>query len=126
MAPKKTRSTTKKEKELEIVVTQLVQRLENISKAKVQETSQERLWVEIKKWAYRQENDTRGSEIKRYYYYEPYESSSHRKLQGYKIYHFKVHHQPISQWEFLLPKPIEILGEVIYKLKGLSNKGEPV
>ena len=36
MEPKKTKSTTSKEKELEIIVTPLVQRLQNISKAKVQ------------------------------------------------------------------------------------------
>ena len=52
MTPKKMRSATSKAKELETATTPLIQRLENISKAKVQETSWARLWEEIKKWAY--------------------------------------------------------------------------
>ena len=52
MEPKKTRSATNKAKEPETATTPLIQRVKNISKEKVQETSWSRLWEEIKKWAY--------------------------------------------------------------------------
>ena len=54
MTPKKTttRSATNKIKELETTTTPLVQRMHNLQKLKVIETSWEILWKEIKKWSY--------------------------------------------------------------------------
>ena len=52
MAPKRTRAASTKTQELESVETQLVKILRNIKNAKVQETSWEKYWVEIKEWAY--------------------------------------------------------------------------
>ena len=52
MAPKQTRSAAAKTKELESVETPLVRRLRNIKNKKVQETTWEKTWVEIKEWAY--------------------------------------------------------------------------
>ena len=52
MAPKQTKAMKYKLKELESAVSPLVRWLENIIKAKVQETSWARHWAEIKQWAY--------------------------------------------------------------------------
>ena len=48
MAPKQTRATAAKTKELESGETPLVRRLRNIKNTKVQETT----WEKIKEWAY--------------------------------------------------------------------------
>ena len=53
MTSRKTIATTTKAQELELIVTRLVKRLENIKKEKVLETSWARLQEEIKKWAYK-------------------------------------------------------------------------
>ena len=55
MTPKKTttRFTTSKMKYLEKTTTPLVQRLHNVCKEKIIETSWARLWKEIKKWSYK-------------------------------------------------------------------------
>ena len=52
MAPKQTRAAAAKSKELQSVETPLMRRLRNIKNAKVQETSWEKTWVEIKELAY--------------------------------------------------------------------------
>ena len=52
MAPKQTRATKAKIKELESVVSPLVKRLKNIKNAKVQEILWGKYWTEIKEWAY--------------------------------------------------------------------------
>ena len=52
MALKQTRAAATKTKELQSVETRLMRRLRNIKNAKVQETSWEKTWAEIKEWAY--------------------------------------------------------------------------
>ena len=102
MAPKQTRAMAAKAKELESATTPLVKQLENIKKEKVLETSWERIWVEINKWAYEKKKMTEeGLKI------------NHSTMMNYMIAplmasfgetknYCQVHHQPIPQWEVLL------------------------
>ena len=60
MAPKQARAAAKT-KELQIVATPLMRRLRNIKNAKVQETSWEKTWAEIKEWAYVEKKPTQAT-----------------------------------------------------------------
>ena len=61
MAPKQTRAVAKA-KELQTTETPLMRRLKFIKNAKVQEGSWEKLWAEIKEWAYVNKRPTQVAE----------------------------------------------------------------
>ena len=60
MAPKQTKAA-EKTKELQTAETLLIRRLKNIKNAKVQETSWEKTWAEIKEWAYVDKKPTQAA-----------------------------------------------------------------
>ena len=62
MAPKQTRATAAKTKELQFAETPLMRRLRNIKNAKVQETSWSKTWAKIKEWAYQDKKITLEAE----------------------------------------------------------------
>ena len=126
MAPKQTKAAAKT-KELQIVETPLMRRLRNIKNPKVQETSWEKTWAEIKEWAYVNKKPTPTAE-----------KINHSTIMNYMNTPFMVSFGGtkettvkfiISRYHngrFYFDKPIEISSEVIYKLTGLSNQGDPV
>ena len=126
MALKQTRAAAKA-KELQTVETPLVIRLRNIKNAKVQEGSWEKLWAEIKEWDYIDKKPTPGA----------------KKIQHNSIVNYvnallmssfggtkETTVNFIISWyhngRFYFDQLVDISGEVIYKLTGLSNKGDPV
>ena len=127
MAPKKTRFVAAKTKELQSVETPLMRILRNIKNAKVQETSWVKTWAEIKEWAYMDNKIT--PEV---------EKLSHNTIMSYMNTPFMASSggteettmKFIISWyhigKFYFDRPIEISSEVIYKLTGLSNQGDPV
>ena len=62
MAPKQTRATTAKTKELQSTETPLMRILRNVKNAKVEETSWEKTREEIKEWAYVDKKMTQEAE----------------------------------------------------------------
>ena len=127
MAPKQTRAVATKTKELEFVETPLVRRLRNIKNTKVQETSWAKIWEEIKKWAYIDKKMTQEAEkiscgTIMSYMNTPFMTS----FRGTKETTVKFIISWYQNGKFYFDRPVEIFGEVIYKLTGLSNQGEPV
>ena len=127
MAPKQTRAAAVKTKELEYFKTPLVRRLKNIKNAKVQETTWEKTWEEIKEWAYvdkrmTQEVEKISCSTIMSYMNTPFMASFGRtKETAVKLIISRYH-----SGKFYFDKPVEIFGEVIYKLIGFSNQGDPV
>ena len=127
MAPKKARDTTVKTKELQSAETPLMRRLRNIKNAKVQETSWEKTWAEIKEWAYVDKKPTQEAEkanrssIMNYMNTPFMASFGGKKETTVKFIIIQYHND-----RFYFNSPIKISGEVIYKLTGLSNQGDPV
>ena len=131
MAPKKltatTRSASNKLKQLENDITPLVERLHNICHAKVVETSWAIIWKEIKEWAY--ENGKLMEEAQKL---SASTILSYMNVPLMEI--FAGTKEIIAQFivsryhngKFYFNGPIEISGDMIYRLIGLSNKGEPV
>ena len=101
--------------------------LKNIKNAKVQEGSWEKLWAEIKEWAYIDKKPTPAAEKIQHssivnYVNAPLMAS----FGGTKETVVKF---VISQYQnglFYFDQPVDIFGEVISKLTGLSNKGDLV
>ena len=124
MAPKQTRALAK---ELQTAETPLVWRLKNIQNAKVQEGSWKKLWAEIKEWAYVDKKPTAATEkiqhstIVNYANAPLMASFGDTKETAIKF---------IISWyhngRFYFDQPVNISGEVISKLTGLSNKGDLV
>ena len=126
MAPKQTRDTTKT-KELQSAKTPLMRRLRNIKNAKVQDTSWEKTWAKIKEWAYVDKNPTPATEkinhsIIMNYMNTPFMAS----FKGAKEIAVKFIISRYHNSRFYLDRSVEISGEVICKLTGLSNQGDPV
>ena len=126
MAPKQTRATAKT-KELQSVETQLMRRLRNINNDKVQETSWEKTWVEIKEWAYVDKKPTQAvKKVNRSsimnYMNTPFMAS----FGGTQEMAVKFIISQYHNGRFYFDRPVEISGEVIYKLTGLSNQGDLV
>ena len=127
MAPKQARSAASITKELESTETPRVRRLRNIKSAKVQETSWENIWAEIKEWAYVDKKMT-----------QEVEKISHNTIMSYMNTPFMARFDRtketavkfiISRYhngKFYFDKPVEIFSEIIYKLTELSNQGDPV
>ena len=126
MAPKQTRASAKT-KELQTAETPLVRRLENIKNAKMQEGSWTKLWTKIKEWAYVNKKPTPAAEkiqhssIVNYVNAPLMASFVGTKETIVKFIIIRYHNG-----QFYFNRPVVISGEVIYKLIGLSNKGDPV
>ena len=126
MAPKQTRAATKT-KELQSAKTPLMRRLRNIKNVKVQETSWAKTWVEIKEWAYVDKKPTRAVEKINHstimnYMNTPFIASFGGKKETSVKFIISRYHND----RFYFDRPVEISGEVIYKLSSLSNQGDPV
>ena len=95
--------------------------------AKVQEGSWEKLWAEIKEWAYVDKKPTpaiekiQHSSIVSYVNAPLMASFGGTKETTVKFIISRYHND-----RFYFDKLADIYGEVIYKLTGLSNKGDPV
>ena len=104
-----------------------MRRLRNIKNAKVQETSWEKTWAEIKEWAYVDKKMTQEAE-----------KISHSTIMSYMNTPFMAIFGEMKETavkfiitryhngKFYFDRPVEISGEVIYKLTSLSNQGDPV
>ena len=126
MALKQTRASAKT-KELQTAETPLVRRLKNIKNAKVQEGSWKKLWAEIKEWAYIDKNPTPAAQKIQHstivnYVNAPLMAS----FGGTKETAVKFIISRYNNGRFYFDQPVDISGEVIYKLTGLSNKWDPV
>ena len=127
MAPKQTRAVASKTKELQSAETPLMRRLRNIKNAKVQETSWEKTWAEIKEWAYVDKKPTpvvekiNHSTIMNYMNTPFMESFGGTKETIVKFIITRYHNG-----RFYFDRPVEISVEVIYKLTSLSNQGGPI
>ena len=104
-----------------------MRRLRNIKNAKVQETSWEKTWAEIKEWAYVDKKPTQATEnvncssIMNYMNTPFMASFGGTKEMAVKFIISRYHNG-----RFYFNRLVEIFGEVIYKLTGLSNQGDPV
>ena len=126
MAPKYTRASTKG-KELQTVDTPLVHMLKNIKNSKVQEGSWKKLWTEMKEWAYVNKNPTQAAEKIKYstifnYVNAPLMAS----FGGTKETAVKFIISWYHNGQLYFDQLVDISGEVISKLIGLSNEGNPV
>ena len=106
----------------------LVKWLQNIKNTKVQEVSWAQHWVEIKTWAYQgksriteEVNKVNQSNIMNFM-----NAPLMASFAGTKdiIAQFIV--SRYQNGKFYFDKPVEISSDIIYRLTGLSNKGEPV
>ena len=126
MAPKQTRAAAKA-KEPHTVYTPLMRRFKFIKNAKVQESSWVKLWPEIKEWDYVDKNPTatvekiNHSTIVNYINAPLMASFGGTKETMVKFIISRYHNN-----KFYFDRPVKISGEVIYKLIGLSNQGDPV
>ena len=126
MAPKLTRAMAKA-KELQAEDTPLVQRLKNIKTAKVQEGPFQKLWAEIQDWAYEGSKMTQAAEkvqnssILQYPNAPLMASFGGMKEAAVKFIISHYHND-----RFYFDQPIDITGDVILMLTGLSNKGDLV
>ena len=104
-----------------------MRRLRNLKNAKVQETSWEKTWAKIKEWAYVDKKPTQEAEkvnrssIMNYMNTPFMESFGGTKETAVKFIISRYHNG-----KFYFDKLVEIFDEVIYKLIGLSNQGDPV
>ena len=119
MAPKQTRASAKT-KELQTMETPLVRRLKNIKNAKVQEGSWEKLWTEIKEWAYVDKKPTSATEKLQHssivnYVNAPLMAS----FSGTKETAVKFIISQYHNGRLYFDQPVDISGEFIYKLTGL-------
>ena len=126
MAPKQTKASTK-EKEIQDPNTPLVHRLKNIKNAKVQEGPWQRLWAEIQEWAFVKKKATQAAQKIQCstlfgYANAPLMASFGGTKEAAMKFIISRYH---NGW-FYFDEPIEISGDVISKLTGLSNKGDPV
>ena len=104
-----------------------MRRLKNIKNGKIQEGSWTKLWDEIKEWAYVDKNPTpaaqkiQHSTIVNYVNVPLMASFGGTKETAVKFIISQYHNG-----KFYFNQPVDISMEVIYKLTGLSNKGDPV
>ena len=121
MAPKQTRAAAKT-KELQTAKTPLMRWLRNIKNAKVQETSRAKTWAEIKEWAYVDKKPTPSTEKVNHstimnYMNTLFMASFGGTKETVVKFIISRYHNDI----FYFDRLVEISGEVIYKLIGLSN-----
>ena len=127
MASKETRSVATKTRELQSAETPIMRRLRSIKNAKVQETSWEKNWAEIKEWAYVNKKHT-----------QEVEKINHSSIMNYMNTLFMASFGGMKETtvKFIISRYnnkifyfnmlVEISSEVIYKLTSLSNQGDPV
>ena len=126
MTPKQTRAIVKT-KELQSDETPLMWRLRNIKNAKVQETSWAKTWAEIKEWAYVDKKLTQAAEKINHSSIMNYMNTSFMaSFGGTKETTVKFIIRRYHNGNFYFDIPVEISREVIYKLTGLSNQGDPI
>ena len=126
MAPKQTRASAKA-KELQTTETPLVRRLKNIKNAKVQEGSWKNMWTEVKEWAYVDKKPTQTAEKIQYSTIFNYVNALlMASIGGTKETTVKFIISWYHNGQFYFDQLVDISGEVISKLTGLSNKGDPV
>ena len=99
-----------------------MRRLKFIKNAKVQGSSWEKLWAEIKEWAYVDKRPTQAIEKINHstivnYINAPLMAS----FGGTKETTVKFIIRQYHNGKFYFDRPVEISGEVIHKLIGLSN-----
>ena len=126
MEPKQTRASAKA-KELQTAETPLVRRLKNIKNSKVHEGSWKKIWTEMQEWAYVNKKPTQAIEKIKYstifnYVNAPLMAS----FSGTKEIAVKFIISRYHNGRFHFYQPVDIFGEVISKLTGLSNTGDPV
>ena len=101
--------------------------LNNIKSAKMQEGSWTKLWAEIKEWAYVNKKPTlaaqkiQHSTIVNYVNAPLMANFGGTKETTVKFVIIRYHNG-----RFYFDQPVDISEEVISKLTGLSNKGDPV
>ena len=104
-----------------------MRRLKLIKNAKVQESSWAKLWTEIKEWAYVDKRPTQAAEkinhstIVNYINAPLMASFGGTKKTTVNFIISRYHND-----RFYFERPVDISREVISKLTGLSNQGEPV
>ena len=126
MAPKQTRASTKA-KEIQATDTPLVHRLKNIKNTKVQEGPWQKLWAEIQEWAFVDKNMTQAVEkIRRNTLFGYANAPLMASFGGTKEAAVKFIISQYHNGKFYFDRPVEISSEVIYKLTGLSNQGDPM
>ena len=104
-----------------------MRRLINIKNAKIQETSWSKTWEEIKEWAYQDKKITPEAEKISYNTIMSYMNTLFMEsFGGMKETTVKSIISRYHNGKFYFYRPVEISGEVIYKLIGLSNQGDPV
>ena len=126
MAPRQTKAATKA-KELQTMETPLMRRLKLIKNGKVQENSWVKLWAKIKEWAYVNKRPTQAVEKINHstivnYINAPIMAS----FGGMKETTVKFIISRYHNGRFYFDRSVEISGEVISKLTGLSNQGKSV
>ena len=126
MAPKQTRASTKA-KEIQAADTPLVRRLKNIKNAKVQEGPWKKLWAEIQEWAFVDKKMTQEAEkFQRSTLFGYANAPLMESFGGTKEAAVKFIISRYHNGRFYFDELIDISGDVISKLTGLSNKGDPV
>ena len=126
MAPQQTRASDKA-KELQTTETPLVRILKNIKNAKVQEGSWQKLWTEMQEWAYVDKKPTQaGDKIKYSTIFNYVNTLLMASFGGIKEITVKFIISRYHNGRFYFDQPVDISREFIYKLIGLSNKGDPV
>ena len=104
-----------------------MRRLKFIKNVKVQEGSLAKLWAEIKEWDYVNKRPTQATEkinhntIVNYINAPIMAYFGGTKETTVKFIISRYHND-----RFYFNRPVEISGEVISKLTGLSNQGEPI
>ena len=126
MAPKQTKVPAKT-KELQSAETPFMWRLRNIKNTKLQETSWVKTWAEIKEWAYVDKKLTQTVEkINHNSIMNNMNTAFMAIFGGTKETVVKFIISRYHNKKIYFDRPVEISGEVIYKMNGLSNQGDPV
>ena len=126
MAPKLTKAAAKA-KELQAEDTPLLNRLKNIKNSKVQEGPFQKLWQEIQEWAYEDNKMTHAAEkIRKSTILQYPNAPLMASFGGTKEAAVKFISSRYHNGRFYFDQPIDITGDVISKLTGLSNQGSPV
>ena len=126
MSPKQTRASTKA-KEIQAADTPLVHRLKNIKNAKVQEGPWKNIWTEIQEWAFVDKKATQAAEkIKHNTLFSYANAPLMASFGGTKETAVKFIISQYHNGRFYFDELVDISGDVISKLTGLSNKGDPV
>ena len=126
MAPKQTRASTKA-KELQAADTPLFRMMKNIKNAKVHEGSWKKLWAEVQEWSYVNKKPTQAMEkIKYNTIFNYINAPLMANFGGTKETAVKFIISWYHNGRFYFDQPVDISGEVISKLTGLSNERNPV